>query len=287
MLSPPRTSGSSDIDRTRLRRYARAHARGRRAPPRRPAAAGAGRASGSRSRRRIRARRRPGSRSGWTASSSSGVEAVGKNLLLRFEGGVVLRSHLRMRGRWRVGPRGTPPRAGRGSCCAASELRGGALERARARARTPARCGGSGPTSSPAARPRRDGGAAARAAPRIARSATRCSTSGSSRGSGTCGRPRRSGGRSVSPWRPLGDVGDDELRARARRSGAADARVASTGSRAPRRVYRRAGRPCPRCGEPRSVRAARATTTGRVLVPALPAGRERTCADRRRRKERR
>ena len=30
------------------------------------------------------------------------VEAVGKHLLLRFEGGVVLRSHLRMSGRWRV-----------------------------------------------------------------------------------------------------------------------------------------------------------------------------------------
>jgi endonuclease-8 len=36
------------------------------------------------------------------------VEAVGKNLLLRFEGGLVLRSHLRMNGRWRVEPRGTP-----------------------------------------------------------------------------------------------------------------------------------------------------------------------------------
>src|ERR671919_1640995 len=35
------------------------------------------------------------------------VDAVGKNLLLRFEGGVVLRSHLRMSGRWRVEPRGT------------------------------------------------------------------------------------------------------------------------------------------------------------------------------------
>ena len=30
------------------------------------------------------------------------VEAVGKNLLLRFEGGAVLRSHLRMTGRWQV-----------------------------------------------------------------------------------------------------------------------------------------------------------------------------------------
>src|ERR1043166_4808135 len=34
------------------------------------------------------------------------VEAVGKNLLLRFEGGLVLRSHLRMSGRWRLERRG-------------------------------------------------------------------------------------------------------------------------------------------------------------------------------------
>ena len=35
-----------------------------------------------------------------------GVEALGKRLLLRFEGGIVLRSHLRMSGRWRVEPLG-------------------------------------------------------------------------------------------------------------------------------------------------------------------------------------
>lgn len=40
------------------------------------------------------------------------VEAVGKSLYLRFQGGHVLRSHLRMTGRWRVEPRGTV-RAGR------------------------------------------------------------------------------------------------------------------------------------------------------------------------------
>jgi endonuclease VIII len=34
------------------------------------------------------------------------VEAVGKNLLLRFEGGIVVRSHLRMTGRWRLERRG-------------------------------------------------------------------------------------------------------------------------------------------------------------------------------------
>ena len=40
------------------------------------------------------------------------IEAVGKNLLLRFEGGLVLRSHLRMTGRWRLERRGAA-RAGR------------------------------------------------------------------------------------------------------------------------------------------------------------------------------
>ena len=34
------------------------------------------------------------------------VDAVGKHLLLRFEGGLVLRSHLRMTGRWRLEERG-------------------------------------------------------------------------------------------------------------------------------------------------------------------------------------
>ena len=39
-----------------------------------------------------------------------GVEAVGKNLLLSFEGGLVLRSHLRMSGRWTVRARGSATR---------------------------------------------------------------------------------------------------------------------------------------------------------------------------------
>src|SRR5882757_6689359 len=37
------------------------------------------------------------------------VEAVGKNVLLHFEGGLVLRSHLRMNGRWRVASRSGRP----------------------------------------------------------------------------------------------------------------------------------------------------------------------------------
>ena len=62
------------------------------------------------------------------------VEAVGKNLLLRFEGGLVLHSHLRMNGRWRVEPRGRAARRAAVARPARRRARGGPLERAGARA---------------------------------------------------------------------------------------------------------------------------------------------------------
>ena len=61
------------------------------------------------------------------------VEAVGKNLLLSFEGGLVLRSHLRMSGRWTVGPR-LGVRGPALARAAWARPRGGAVERPRARA---------------------------------------------------------------------------------------------------------------------------------------------------------
>jgi formamidopyrimidine-DNA glycosylase len=70
------------------------------------------------------------------------AEAVGKNLVLRFEGGVVVRSHLRMSGRWSVRPRsgtallGRPWLALRGSRLEAVLWNGPVLEpHARALAR--------------------------------------------------------------------------------------------------------------------------------------------------------
>jgi endonuclease-8 len=50
----------------------------------------------------------------------------------------------------------------------------------------------------------------------------------------------------VSPWRPLGDVADDELRA-VLAEAARLMRGALEGKRERRAVYRAAGRPCPRC----------------------------------------
>ena len=77
------------------------------------------------------------------------VEAVGKNLLLRFEGGVVVRSHLRMTGRWRVEPRGKARTGLPWLVLRGDDARGRALERAGARRSSRGTCGGSARTCSP------------------------------------------------------------------------------------------------------------------------------------------
>ena len=120
------------------------------------------------------------------------VEALGKNLLLTFEGDLVLRSHLRMKGRWHVREAGAavaglPWLVLRGERHQAVLWHGPVLELARGR--RPMGLAGLGPDilADPPAldamiarlrgRPNRRG-----------RSAMRCSTSASSPESGTCGR---------------------------------------------------------------------------------------------------
>jgi endonuclease-8 len=51
----------------------------------------------------------------------------------------------------------------------------------------------------------------------------------------------------IDPWRPLSDLSDDELR-RLVIETAALMRYGVEAGRTPRSIYRRAGRPCPRCG---------------------------------------
>jgi endonuclease-8 len=176
-----------------------------------------------------------------------GVEAVGKNLLLRFEGGVVLRSHLRMRGRWFVRPRGSPILGRpwlvlRGDRLEAVQVNGPVLElhqRAVRRlgpdilARPPdldtmiARLRGQHPT--------RAVGDALLDQRLVAGIGKRW----------TAEALWRAG---VSPWRPVGEVSDDELRGVLEET-ARMMRASVEGERDGRAVYRKAGRPCPRCGE--------------------------------------
>ena len=121
------------------------------------------------------------------------VEAVGKNLLLRFEGGVVLRSHLRMTGRWRLEPRGArrvgrPWLVLRGAEHEGVLWNGPVLELDNGKL---ARRLGPDVLDDPPSSTRSF--ATCVRPTRHASSVTRFSTSAWSRGSGTCGRQKRSG----------------------------------------------------------------------------------------------
>jgi endonuclease VIII len=176
------------------------------------------------------------------------VEAVGKNLLLRFESGLVLRSHLRMSGRWRVEPagarrRGLPWLVLRGAEHEAVLWNGPVLELV----------GDRGATS-------RLGPDILAAAPEYDRMLARLRRAPQERqvgdalldqrlvaGIGNMWRSEALWEARVSPWRPLGRLEDGELRIvletahRLMQAGV-------HGARPLRHVYRRAGRSCRRCG---------------------------------------
>ena len=177
-----------------------------------------------------------------------GVEAIGKHLLFRFEGGVVLRSHLRMRGRWRVAPRGASWR-GRPWLV----LRGREWEATQ----------WNGPVLTLDARPlERLGPDLLADATEVAEVVERLRAADGSRlvaealvdqrlvaGIGNMWLAEALWHARVSPWRPLADISDEELD-RTLRWAREAMRGAVTGDRPPRAVYRRAGRLCRRCGSP-------------------------------------
>ena len=175
------------------------------------------------------------------------VDAVGKHLLLRFEGAVVVRSHLRMNGRWRVRRRadavwrGSPWLVLRSREWEATQWNGPVLALG-------------------------DGGVRALGpdllapATRVPDVVSRIRRSDQSQlvgealvdqrlvaGIGNMWLAEALWHGRVSPWSRLGDVSDDALArtldwARAAMVGAVH------GQRPSRAVYRRAGRGCPRCG---------------------------------------
>ena len=177
------------------------------------------------------------------------VDAVGKNVVLRFEGGVVVRSHLRMNGRWRVRRRGT--RAWRGSPWLV--LRGSEWEATQ----------WNGPVLTVGAH------AVSRLGPDLlaaeadpAGLVARLRGVDQSRlvgealvdqhvvsGIGNMWLAEALWHGQISPWSPLARVSEADLQRTL--AWARDAMRASVDGRRPRRaVYRRAGRGCPRCGEP-------------------------------------
>ena len=175
------------------------------------------------------------------------VDAVGKNLLLRFEGGLVLHSHLRMTGRWRVEPRGArlsgrPWLILRGDTHEGVLWNGPVLELRRGDA-TVSHLGPDILDSPP------DLDAMVerlRAQPSDREVGDALLDQRAVAGIGNLWKAEALWEARVSPWRPLADATDAELRdvlAAAHRL----MTVSVEGTRPLRRVYRRVGRPCPRC----------------------------------------
>ena len=176
------------------------------------------------------------------------VEAVGKHVLLRFEGGLVLRSHLRMTGRWRVERRGAS-RSGRpwlilrGAEHEAVLWNGPVLELAR-----------------DAKRIAQLGPDILTVPPDFDAMLERLRAESQSRafgdalldqrlvaGIGNMWKAEALWQARVSPWRALAEVSDEELKDTL----AAAHRLMHgrlEGARPLHRVYRRIGRACPRCG---------------------------------------
>jgi endonuclease-8 len=175
------------------------------------------------------------------------VEAVGKNLLLRFEGGLVLRSHLRMNGRWRVEERGarrvgTPWLVLRGASHEAVLWNGPVLELVRAD-----RLAHLGPDILARPPDLEEMLERFRAAPRSRAIGDALLDQRLVAGIGNMWKAEALWDARVSPWRALGEVSDGELLA-VLDIAATLMRAGLDGARPLRHVYRRAGRSCHRCG---------------------------------------
>ena len=173
------------------------------------------------------------------------VEAVGKNLLLRFEGGIVVRSHLRMTGRWRVERRGTKRTGLPWLVLRGDELEGVlwngpvlTLETATLRRLGPDVLAEELDLDEAVARLRtaadRPLGEALQDQRLVA-------------GIGNMWMAEALWAIEVSPWTAVRDASDASLRGAVAKARALMQESLASG-RPGRRVYRRAGRPCRRCG---------------------------------------
>ena len=174
-----------------------------------------------------------------------GVEAVGKNLLLTFEGGLVLRSHLRMSGRWTVRERG-------------SRTEGRPWLVLRGHGREAVLWGGPVLELSKRAVRRLGPDILARPADADRMGANLRSDPGRELGDalldqrlvagiGNVWKAEALWRAGVSPWRRVGETSDAELRTVLEEAARLMRRSVDSG-REERSIYRKAGRPCPRCG---------------------------------------
>jgi endonuclease-8 len=184
------------------------------------------------------------------------AEARGKHLLLRFDHDLVLHAHLGMHGSWQVREPGSAWRRPRGAAwlvlstdgVEAAQFGGARLDlRTESELRSDRRLSSLGPDLLDPAFETSVGMAALRATSQDRAVGDALLDQGVLAGVGNVFKSEGLYAAEIDPWRPLGDLSDAELE----RLLAALRALMSTGverGRPPRRVYRRAGLPCTRCG---------------------------------------
>jgi len=220
-------------------------------------------------------------------STVTSVEAVGKNLLIRFDNQLALRTHLRMDGSWHRYRPGERWRRSAARARVVLEVPGAVavcfdapvveLFDSRAESIHPALATLGPDLLAPTFGP----GAAAEARRRLREPARAVATISSAlldqralAGIGNIWRNETLFEERIDPWVRVRDLDDDALdRLIATAHRFLRASADRTPGRSLRRVYGRAGRPCPRCGTPiASIEAARGVTRITYWCPVCQAG---------------
>jgi endonuclease-8 len=200
-------------------------------------------------------RRRPDRLERLRGSALTEAEARGKHLLLHFNGGLVLHSHLGMRGSWQVAAAGDRAARDRRAWIVLStdhaqavELNGSRLElRTEGEVRSDPRLRELGPDVLAPDFDAQTGVGALRQADQARQAGEVLLDQRVLAGIGNIYKCEGCWSARVDPWRVLSELEDDELRRLVIETAALMRYGVETG-RAPQSIYRRAGQPCPRCG---------------------------------------
>jgi endonuclease VIII len=201
-------------------------------------------------------RRQQGRLQGLRGAAMTEAEARGKHLLLHFEGDLVMHSHLGMRGSWRVVPAGDRMARDRRAWVVLSaadveavELDGSRLDlRTEPEVRSDPRLRSLGPDVLAPEFDVETGLAALRRTGQSRQIGEALLDQRVLSGIGNIYKCEGCWSARVDPWRAMLDLDDDVLRRLVIETAALMRYGLETG-RMPHSIYRRAGQPCPRCGD--------------------------------------
>jgi endonuclease-8 len=192
-------------------------------------------------------------------STMQSAEARGKHLLLHFDCGLAMHSHLGMRGSWRISRQGSPGERRAWVAlsvpgAAAVELGGSHLDlRTESEVRSDPRLRSLGPDVLAGDFDAAAGVVALRGADQSRQIGEALLDQRVLAGIGNIYKCEGCWSARIDPWRPLSELDEEDLRRLVIEVGGLMRYGVETG-RTPRSIYRRPGQPCPRCGRPISSR---------------------------------